>query len=375
MRITFLTPHVNISGGVKAILEYASRLAMRGHEVTVIAPEPAFAEIRIKGRGIPTVLPKRLPMNLLKRKPSWIDVAADIRYVASWEEKHIPDGDIVVATAWQTAPYVNDYSSRKGRKFYLIQHYETLYHAPNNQEKADETYRYSLTKIVISSWLRKIMKEKFSSKAKLLVTPVDFNQFYPTKNGYNDEKRVCMLHHFYDWKGVNEGIEAFEMAKMKYPDMRLVMFGAHFKKIDANYDYYYRPWGNKLKEIYDSCDIFLCPSWKEGLGMTSMEAMACKCALVTTDNGGCGDYAIHEKTALVSPPRNSKELAQNLVRLLGDESLLKAIAHNGYEHIRRYTWDRAVDKMEKIFWEELHKNWMQNCTWDKNGRCCKHIRR
>ena len=90
--------------------------------------------------------------------------------------------------------------------------------------------------------------------------------------------------------------------------------------------------------------------------MASMEAMACKCALVTTDNGGCGDYAINEKTALVSPPRKSEELAQNLIRLLEDKSLLKTIAHNGYEHIRRYTWDRAVDKMERIFWEELHKD-------------------
>lgn len=363
MRITFLTPHLNISGGVKAILEYAHRLSQRGHEVTVICPQPTFAEMRIRGKNIPTFFPKRFLMNTLKHKPFWIDVAAKIKCVASWEEKHIPDGDIVVATAWQTAPYVKDYSSRKGKKIYLIQHYETLYHAPNSEAKADETYRYNIRKIVISSWLRKIMRKKFNSEAELLVTPVNFNQLYPARNGYNDSKKICMLHHFYSWKGVDDGIEAFEIAKKRFPEIQLVMFGANLRKVSPRCEYYYKPWGSDLRKIYNSCDIFLCPSWREGLAMCSMEAMACKCALVSTDNGGCSDYAIHEKTALLSPARYPGKLAENLIRLLEDESLLKTIAQDGYEHVRRYTWDKAVDKMEKIFWEELQRD------YPFNGEC------
>ena len=134
MRITFLTPHVNISGGVKIILEYADRLAKRGHKVTVICPQPTFVKRRIK--GLPIIYPQRAVMNLLKYKLDWIEIAANIKYVLSYEERNIPDADIVVATAWQTAPYVKDYSSKKGKKFYLIMHYETLYHALNKKAKA-----------------------------------------------------------------------------------------------------------------------------------------------------------------------------------------------------------------------------------------------
>ncbi|NIO21884.1 MAG: glycosyltransferase [Candidatus Aenigmarchaeota archaeon] len=355
MRITFLTPHINISGGVKAILEYASRLSKKGHEVTVICPQPTFANMKLRDRNIPTVLPKRFFMNLLRYKPYWIDVAADIKYVSSWEERHIPDGDVIIATAWQTAPYVKNYSSKKGKKFYLIQHYETLFHASNSETKVEETYGYPLRKIVISSWLKQIMRKKFNSEAELLVTPVDFRQFYPTRNGYNKKKRICMLQHFYDWKGVSDGIMAFEIAKEKFPEIRLVMFGAHQKRVGLDNNYYHRPWGRKLNEIYNSCDIFLCPSWREGLAMCSMEAMACKCALVTTDNGGCGDYAIHERTALVSPPKKPEELAKNLIKLLENEELLRTIAENGYEYVRRFTWDKAVDKMERVFQAELRR--------------------
>ena len=337
MRVTFLTPHINISGGVKIVLGYADRLAGRGYRVTVICPQPIY--------------PKRLLMNLLKYKPDWTEVAAEIKYVPSYDEKYIPEADIVVATAWQTAPCVQDYSSRKGRKFYFIQHYESLYHG--DKKKVDETYLYPIKKIVVSNWLKEILKEKFNADSELIVNPIDSSVFYPTRKTYNENKRICMLYHSLNWKGIPDGIKAFEMAQQEHPETQLVMFGARNRDVDIDCEYHCRPSSDELRGIYNSCDIFLCPSWREGFGLPSAEAMACKCALVTTDNGGCRDYAIHGKTALVSPPKNPELLAENLVRLLSDEDLLRQIAQNGYEHIKQFTWDEAVSKMEKIFLEEL----------------------
>ena len=40
----------------------------------------------------------------------------------------MPDGDAVVATAWQSAATVAAAPARCGRKFYFVQHYESLYH-------------------------------------------------------------------------------------------------------------------------------------------------------------------------------------------------------------------------------------------------------
>lgn len=352
MKITFLIPHVNISGGVKIILGYADRLAKKRHEVTVICPQPTFVIRKIK--GLPIIYPKRSVMNFLKYKPAWIDVTANIKYVPSYEEKYIPDADIIVATAWQTAPYVKDYSLKKGKKFYLIQGYESEIFG--SKEEVHKTYAYPLKKIVVANWLKVLLKEKFNEDSELIPNPIDIDVFYPTgEKRSNKNKRICMLHHTSKWKGVPDGVRAFEIAQQEYPEIQLVMFGAHKKIINYEYEYHYKPINDELREIYNSCDIFLCPSWREGFGLPSAEAMACKCALVTTDNGGCRDYAIHEKTALVSPPKNPERLAENLMRLLDDEDLLKRIAQNGYEHIKQFTWDKAVDKMEKVFLEELRE--------------------
>ena len=350
MKITFLTPHINISGGVKMILGYANRLAKRGHKVTVVCPQPTL--VRKKIRGVPIVYPKRVVMTLSHYKPDWIEVNADMKYVPSYEERYIPDTDVVVATAWQTASYVTDYSLEKGRKYYFIQGYEGEIFG--SKEEVYETYTYPLKKIVVASWLKVMLKEKFNEDSALILNPIDLNVFYPTgeKRG-NENKRICMLHHTSKWKGISDGIKAFEMAKERHPEIQLVMFGARKEDIDIDCGYHYKPSNDALRGIYNSCDIFLCPSWREGFGLPSVEAMACKCALVTTDNGGCRDYAIHGKTALVSPPKNPELLAGNLTRILSDEDLLRQIAQSGYEHIKQFTWDKAVSRLEKIFLEEL----------------------
>jgi L-malate glycosyltransferase len=354
MKITFLIPHIKLGGGTKIILGYADRLYKRGHNITVVCPITNTNKKIIKGISI--IYPKRQIMNLSRYKPYWIDVAADIKFVPSFDEKYIPDSDIVVATAWQTAPYVNNYSNSKGKKFYFIQHYETLYHASNNEQKADNTYKYPLKKIVVSSWLKEIMEDKFNSISELITNPIDLEVFYPTRRGYNKDKRICILHHKYKWKGVSDGLEAFKLAKQKFPNIRLVMFGSVYKEVNIDCEYYYRPIKDSLRNIYNSCDIFLCPSWHEGFGLPSAEAMACKCALTTTNNGGCMDYAINDKTALVSPRKDTVKLAQNLIRLLDEENLLKNIANRGYEHIKKFTWDRSLDKMERIFLQEMHNH-------------------
>jgi glycosyltransferase involved in cell wall biosynthesis len=352
MKVTFLIPHVNISGGVKIILGYADRLAKKGHEVNVICPQPGIIKRRIK--GIPVIYPKRVMMNLLRYKPDWIDVAANIKYVPSYEQRYILDADIVVATTWQNARFVKNYSTKKGTKFHLIQGYESEIFG--SKEEVHRTYAYPLKKIVVATWLKVMLKENFNENSELILNPIDLHVFYPNgEKRSNKTKRICMLHHISKWKGISEGIRAFKIAQERHPSIRLVMFGAHRKKIEIDYEYHYRPIGEQLSIIYNSCDIFLCPSWMEGFGLPSAEAMACKCALVTTDNGGSRDYAIHEKTALVSSPKDPQALAENLIRLLDDESLLQSIAQNGYEHIKQFAWERAVDKMEKVFLQDVQR--------------------
>ena len=105
--------------------------------------------------------------------------------------------------------------------------------------------------------------------------------------------------------------------------------------------------------MLQSHGIFLCPSWYEGLGMTAMEAMACRCSLVTTDTGGCLDYAIDGQTALISLPQDVNGLSKNLTRLLDDEELLMVLSENGYRKIDEFDWDESCDRLMFLFKKRL----------------------
>ncbi|MEK6530256.1 MAG: glycosyltransferase, partial [candidate division NC10 bacterium] len=97
--------------------------------------------------------------------------------------------------------------------------------------------------------------------------------------------------------------------------------------------------------------------WDEGLGMPSMEAMACGAALVTYDNGGSRDYALDGQTALVARRRDVAHLAERLELAVCDPGLRAKLAREGMTYIRReFDWERAVAKMEALFDQPPGKN-------------------
>ncbi|MFQ5521941.1 MAG: glycosyltransferase family 4 protein, partial [Candidatus Methylomirabilia bacterium] len=286
--------------------------------------------------------------------PDWFPgFRPEIRWVRTWSPRNLPPGDVLVATTWQSARPAHAAPQSCGKKFYLIQHYESLYHGPPGL--VDETYRYPLRKIVISTWLRGIMREKFGNEAQVLVTPVDPALFSWVEPEPEEGRiRVLMLHHDYAWKGVADGLQAVNRVKARHPELTLVGFGLKSPRAPLSYDEFYESLPQKhLAWLYSRCPIYLCPSWDEGLGIPSMEAMACGAALVTYDNGGSRDYALDGQTALVAPRRDVAELAEKLERLVADPALRERIASAGVAFVRRkFDWERAVSAMEALFLEQ-----------------------
>jgi glycosyltransferase involved in cell wall biosynthesis len=276
-------------------------------------------------------------------------LAARVRWVARWRASRLPDADALLATAWQSAPVVAAAEPRCGRKFYLVQHYESLYHG--DPERVDATYRLPLRQIVISTWLRDVMREKFATDAEVLVTPVDPALFHLV-DGLRGPgpPRVLMLHHDYAWKGVAEGIDAVARARSRGARLVLVGFGVKAPRRPLPYDEFHEnPPQETLARLYSACDVYLCPSWEEGLGMPAMEAMACGAALVTYDNGGCRDYARDGETALVASRRDVDGLASGLERLVTDPALRSRIAAAGRALVTSaFDWDVTVDRLERL---------------------------
>lgn len=337
MRIVFLVPHLKIGGGTRIILNYANLLSGLGHKVII------YVQSRNKIR-------RRIANFLQIGRPNWIkDFRPMVLRVDNFQEKNILPADAIVATTMKTAESLNSYSGKVGRKLYLIQHHEGMYHG--TMEEEHRSFACKMKKIVVSTWLREVMDKEYDQEAELLLNPIDKNLFQPVPAKHQrDEIRILMLHHNYEWKGTAEGVAVVENLKKKYRQIKLVMFGVRSPKIEYLADeYIFNPPQEKLAEIYSSCDIFLCPSWDEGFGLPSLEAMACGLCVVTYDNGGSRDFAFDGKTALVARRRDQQDLEAKLEKVIKDNNLRKKIAKAGYDLVQDWpTWGNQTDKLEEI---------------------------
>jgi glycosyltransferase involved in cell wall biosynthesis len=260
---------------------------------------------------------------------------------------HIPDGDAVVATAWQTAEWAAAYPDSKGRKFYLIQHLETW---AGPEDRVMATWKLRLEKIVISRWLQSIA-ESLGERSHYIPNGLDFDAFGPdTPPESRRPDSLLMLHHTLPWKGTQDGLIALRQVIDHYPKASIRLFGTGPAppNLPTGFEYQRKPAHLRLRALYNEAAIFVAPSMAEGWPLPPAEAMMSGCALAATDIGGHREYAVPGDTALLSPPSNPTALAANLIRLVEDDALRVRLARSGLAGVQRFTWTRAVGAFEEV---------------------------
>ncbi|MFK7893667.1 MAG: glycosyltransferase family 4 protein [Granulosicoccus sp.] len=85
--------------------------------------------------------------------------------------------------------------------------------------------------------------------------------------------------------------------------------------------------------FYESLDIYVQPSFAEGMPNSVMEAMLAQRAVVASDIGGNSDLLTHQSNGLLFPVGDSAALASAMVQLLDNPDLSAAIARAAQERI------------------------------------------
>lgn len=82
-----------------------------------------------------------------------------------------------------------------------------------------------------------------------------------------------------------------------------------------------------------AADVYCLPSWREGLPVALLEAMAMGLPVVTTDVRGCREVAVANRTALIVAPRDPAGLARAIAALLDDPIRAARMGHAGRERV------------------------------------------
>lgn len=132
-------------------------------------------------------------------------------------------------------------------------------------------------------------------------------------------------------KGCNELFRAFQKIKETVPNVKLLFVGPieKEKSIDPELLEYFWKCDDIIKtdrvthvEKYTSAmDVFVLPSYREGFGMSVVEASAMEVPVVVTEYPGPSSAMLDGVTGYAVPVRDDEKLCQCILTLLQDEQL------------------------------------------------------
>lgn len=357
MKITFVLPYAGLQGGIRVIAIHAERLARRGHEVRIVSTPRAFA-IRHTLKSL--LLGKSWP----KHEPSYFEGMAlphrVLERVRGVNDADIEDGDLVVATYYTTAAGVLKLSPSKGAKAIFIQGYEI----EENKKNAalDASWRMPMHKVIISRWLVALARTKFGDGVVSHVpNSVDLDQFHAPARSRNAVPTVGMLYHPHPIKGCKTSLRAIERIAAALPSLRLVCFGTERPDITLPLppfaEFHYRPPQDKLRELYAQCDVWICGSFAEGFHLPPLEAMACRCPVVSTRVGGPMDIVVEGVNGHLVDVKDDEALADRALRVLrSPDAQWSAMSDAAWRTATRYSWDDAAALFAKALLQAIERS-------------------
>ena len=211
-------------------------------------------------------------------------------------------------------------------------------------------------------------------KTKVIPMGVDDSIFNPNmkyniKKSYNVEGHYLILFvgRLSEEKGVAYLIEAMPEILKEIPNISLMIIGDGpeknnleelVKRLNLAKNIIFRGWipNKDLNKVYRNADIFVLPSLREGLPVVLLEAMACGTPVVASKVGGIPDIIKNGENGFLIEPKNSKEFADKIIRLLLDEKLKQKFSEEGLKIVqKRFSWNVVVEKFVEIYRDLLKK--------------------
>lgn len=339
-KINVIIPSTVLGGGLRIIFTYCNYFVSRGYDVCVYIP-CLFAWEDISGGAVNV---KTSIANTFKRRTRipWFDHKFKVKLALKISDEYIRDADVVIATAWFTARNVYNLSLSKGRKIYFIQDYE-IWH--QDKITVDNTYKLDMKRICITRTLADTILEECGTKSEVVYNGIDAEEFYGGEKEIRERKTIIMLGNFADYKGGRSGLQVLEKIYEKYRT-RIIIFGLH--KPDGFPDYmefYKSPKREILLSLYRQADILLFPSLQEAWGLTVLEAMANKVAVVGMKTGCLEEIGVDYENALLAD-KDYEELYNRLEMLINNDELIRKLQEQGYKTARKFMWENSFKKME-----------------------------
>jgi glycosyltransferase involved in cell wall biosynthesis len=168
-------------------------------------------------------------------------------------------------------------------------------------------------------------------------------------------------------KGYAELFEAAERITSCRPNIKFLFIGPQERdKSDAisakritqlaqNGRIIFAGWRSDVAECYAAMDVFVLPSYREGVPRACMEAAAAELPIIATNIRGCREVVRHGETGLLVGVRDVTAIADAVEALFSDRSLAVSMGRRGRKHILENFDQLCVLERLCQFYEALDK--------------------
>lgn len=190
---------------------------------------------------------------------------------------------------------------------------------------------------------------------------VDTEKFKP-RTSPRKEIAVMFASRLLKDKGLCEFIEASRILKQKYPHVRFVIVGEpdvgnptslslrELKSILEQVEVEWWGHSEEMEKTLQLADIFVLPSYREGLPKVLLEAAAVGLPIVATRVPGCEDCVVHQNTGLLVSPRDPQGLADSIEILIQSPELRKEMGQNARELVeKKFSAERIVGEQMLLY--------------------------
>lgn len=211
--------------------------------------------------------------------------------------------------------------------------------------------------IAVSESLKKeILSYGVRSPVKVLPNTVDTTRFRYFPREKKPPYKILTLCNLIPGKGVDVLLKAIFLLKRK--DFVVLIGGEGPQKktllelikklgIEERVNFLGFVSQDKKTKLFQECDIFVLPSYKETFGVVLIEAMACGKPVIATRCGGPEDF-VKPKVGELVPPGDPKSLADTLNKMLANISIYKPEEISKYAK-ERFSYQNMGEKLHNIY--------------------------
>jgi len=197
-----------------------------------------------------------------------------------------------------------------------------------------------------------------AEKITVIHLGIDHKLFYDKKKK-KEKNTILYVGSEQKRKNVELIIKALPLIKKEIPSIKFVKIGQAqdnknrqklmelAKEYGVDNHIIWKDYVEDISEEYNKAGIFVFPSLYEGFGFPVLEAMACGCPVICSNNTSIPELA--GDAALYCDPTSEQDIAEKIVKMMKDKKMQAMFRKRGLAQAKKFTWEKCAEETVKAY--------------------------